>query len=312
LSRKLTHEEVRKFFEEHSCELLSEYKNSSSKVKYRCSCGNVSFTTFSRFKRGERCWKCRSEKIASKIRCSIEYVRELFAEKGFILLEDTYKDSKTKMRCICPCGNETYKTLDSVRAGQKCRECGYRNRDNGKFSYDYVKKYFEENGCVLLEGEYKGAHVPMRYICQCGNISTIRFTNFRRGARCRKCGAQKYSGENHYLYNPNLTEEERERHRLDKRLKTWRLKVKERDNFKCKLCGDDRGGNLVAHHLNGYDNFKEERYEISNGITLCESCHTKFHSKYGYGGNTREQFEEFIRLEGKTVEEVFSHENIEL
>ena len=48
------------------------------------------------------------------------------------------------------------------------------------------------------------------------------------------------------------------------------------------------------HHLDGYDNFKDKRYDETNGITLCHNCHYNFHSIYGRGNNTKEQFEEWI------------------
>ena len=48
------------------------------------------------------------------------------------------------------------------------------------------------------------------------------------------------------------------------------------------------------HHLDGYNWCIEKRTDETNGITLCENCHKNFHSIYGFGGNTKEQFEEWI------------------
>lgn len=78
----------------------------------------------------------------------------------------------------------------------------------------------------------------------------------------------------------------------------------ERDGYICQCCGNKSGkGNpikLNAHHLNGYHWCKEERYDINNGVTLCEYCHDakyigSFHNIYGRKNNTREQFEEFLQ-----------------
>lgn len=59
----------------------------------------------------------------------------------------------------------------------------------------------------------------------------------------------------------------------------WRNAVYKRDNYTCRHCGDAQGGNLNAHHIKPFAKFPELRFEISNGITLCEPCHIKVHRK---------------------------------
>jgi hypothetical protein len=46
--------------------------------------------------------------------------------------------------------------------------------------------------------------------------------------------------------------------------------------------------------IESYMSNKKLRLELSNGACLCVSCHTKFHKTYGYGDNTRKQFNEFM------------------
>ena len=62
--------------------------------------------------------------------------------------------------------------------------------------------------------------------------------------------------------------------------KEWREKVFARDDYTCCNCGE-RGRRLNAHHILSYANFPELRYDVENGITLCEECHKKCHSKKG-------------------------------
>lgn len=63
--------------------------------------------------------------------------------------------------------------------------------------------------------------------------------------------------------------------------------------MKAVVYKEQRGGNLVAHHLNGYNWDVENRFNLDNGITLCEDCHIEFHRIYGFGNNTKKQFEYF-------------------
>jgi hypothetical protein len=61
--------------------------------------------------------------------------------------------------------------------------------------------------------------------------------------------------------------------------KKWSHEVRERDGHKCKNCGTSE--NLEAHHLIPWKMNEQLRYEISNGMTVCGSCHAKLEGR-GY------------------------------
>lgn len=58
----------------------------------------------------------------------------------------------------------------------------------------------------------------------------------------------------------------------------WRSAVYKRDNYTCQKCGK-RGGTLNAHHIIPFSKDKSLRFEVSNGITLCEKCHIDEHKR---------------------------------
>lgn len=55
--------------------------------------------------------------------------------------------------------------------------------------------------------------------------------------------------------------------------KKWRLAVFERDHYICQGCSMV-GGYLTAHHIKNQAHYPKLRYNLNNGITLCEKCHS--------------------------------------
>lgn len=68
----------------------------------------------------------------------------------------------------------------------------------------------------------------------------------------------------------------------------WKKEVFQRDNFTCQVCNSTHKPR--PHHLNSWNKYPEQRFDLENGICLCESHHKEFHSKFGNGDNTRGQF----------------------
>lgn len=120
-------------------------------------------------------------------------------------------------------------------------------------------------------------------------------TNFGNNSYyCQKCAMKiKNSGENNPAWNPNKTEEERIVGRDYDEYNYFVKDVLARDNYTCQRCGQ-KNGDLTVHHLDGYNWCIDKRTEVTNGITLCNNCHKFFHSIFGHGNNTKEQFEEWM------------------
>lgn len=51
--------------------------------------------------------------------------------------------------------------------------------------------------------------------------------------------------------------------------------VIKRDKFKCSICNSIE--NLCVHHIDGYDEFKNENNNENKLITLCRKCHRQIH-----------------------------------
>jgi 5-methylcytosine-specific restriction endonuclease McrA len=69
------------------------------------------------------------------------------------------------------------------------------------------------------------------------------------------------------------------RSRASKEGKIWTQSVFRRDNYTCQYCGQV-GGHIQSHHINKFADFPEDRFKLSNGITLCVPCH-KLTDNYG-------------------------------
>lgn len=78
--------------------------------------------------------------------------------------------------------------------------------------------------------------------------------------------------------------------------KLWREVIFTRDNWTCQKCGQ-KGRKLNPHHIFNFATCIDRRFDILNGITLCEDCHKEFHRIYDKKNNTKEQLIEFLMHE---------------
>ena len=85
-------------------------------------------------------------------------------------------------------------------------------------------------------------------------------------------GKHRLSGENHPNWIKDRSKLVKRQERNDSAYGDWRLQVYKRDNYKCKI-DKDCSGRIIAHHILGWSAYPELRYEVNNGITLCQAHH---------------------------------------
>lgn len=197
------------------------------------------------------------------------------------------KQVKIEVKCIY-CNSSKLvvpsiaKKLDFHYCNQRCRTNHLKEIMVGEKNPNYNKVKYWCDGCnntILV--------VPSRIEKQ----KNVFCTN-----ECYKKNIGKfYSRENNSNWNFALSKQERDHTRRYPEYYEWRNKVYEKDNFTCCKCGDDKGGNLIAHHMYNYSKYKELRTVLGNGITLCTVCHKDFHGIYGYKNNNKLQVIEFLK-----------------
>lgn len=63
--------------------------------------------------------------------------------------------------------------------------------------------------------------------------------------------------------------------RASLKYKKWKLQVFYRDLFICQCCNSRK--RMEAHHIKSFADYPELRFNVNNGVTLCNSCHMLLH-----------------------------------
>lgn len=208
------------------------------------------------------------------------------------------KDRNIVVSAKCYCGKVFDTDLSSLRRN-RVKSCGCSRIKN------LIGLRF--NRIIVIDitnnrDKYNNSVVWMCQ-CDCGKLFQLSTAQLKHPDRV-SCGCYKDNiiaackrrgGPNHHKYNHLLTDSDRVRRRGRQSTETYEFKkhVFCRDNYTCQVCSK-RGGDLNAHHLNGYHWYKVGRNDINNGVTLCCNCHNGFHAKYGYTYNTISQYKEYL------------------
>jgi len=205
-----------------------------------------------------------------------------YESKGYILFKHKVGNHKKLMvprNYILEIKTEDLIESSNYKIDFQCDNCGrYRKaawseyRTKNKINGDLCQK------CSLPKGEN---HINFGKKLPCG---------FKSGKE--NYSAIHFKGKNNPNYNSNLTDLDRlEKRDLVENI-NWRKSIFKRDNYKCTICNKKQ--NIVAHHLNSYSMYKDKRFDLNNGVTLCVEHHKDYHSKFGYKKSIEEKYKEYI------------------
>lgn len=133
------------------------------------------------------------------------------------------------------------------------------------------KFYVEENS-----GNWKGGKI--KRICKtCGNEYYVyKYRNQTSGYCSISCSA-KSNVPDRFRNAKNIIDRSANDLRNTEEYTKWRDSVYRRDYWTCYFCGY-KGNKIVAHHINGFLECPERRFDTTNGMTLCTKCHACIHA----------------------------------
>lgn len=205
---------------------------------------------------------------------------------------EKYKNLKTPLKFIHEEGYISSTTTDSLKRERAITLFWVGRVEESTYN---MKIWLAKNTNYELakKENYKGNSGVYIFNCPSHGQFEMTWDKMTQLTNCPKCYTEKRSGENSPSWNPDLTDEERIINRDYAQYHQWRNKIFSNYDFTCQCC-NKKGGDLNAHHKDGYNWCAERRLDVSNGILLCDECHTLFHKEYGYGNNTEEQFIEWL------------------
>lgn len=239
-----------------------------------------------------------------------EYLWSIWSDKNVESPFDISRGSTTKRIWLKCLNDETHPDYDlavcNYLNSHNCPYCaGHRvceTNSLGSIYPDAIELWSEKNNKSPYEYTY-GSGKEVLWRCENGihddyirRIDNSVIYDFR----CPICGRDNQehpSGEDHPNWKGGITP----LHRTERKTKEydeWRLSVYERDNYLCQICLDPSHNRLRAHHIWSFRKYLELRFNIKNGITLCESCHDtvyqgSFHQMYGTHNNTPSQLQKY-------------------
>ncbi|MDK0569621.1 HNH endonuclease signature motif containing protein [Clostridium perfringens] len=279
------------------CNVCGEIKKISEFEKNKsCKYGHVGTCKVCRFDRRKKfnkvCETCKKEFRTINIKtkfCSVQCKPQCQNKKIIVKCSTCGKEKKVNMF--------RFKNNKDFYCSEKCKNMGYSKKYSGKNSHKYSRITVNCSICnkEITRNKYE-INKPKYNFCSF-ECKAKGIKKFYSGENSPMYGRERLElrGEKNPNYNPNKTREQRQKDRKLLENTNWIKDILKRDKYICKCCGK-KGNNMVAHHLDGYNWCKEKRYDIHNGVTLCQKCHKEFHSYYGYGNNTREQYYEFLYL----------------
>lgn len=313
--------------------LSDKYIHAKNPLKCQCEkCGHIWDVKMRILRDGTKCPNCNKDKPkkqrkdrvnSGKLTKEIVKQRLSHISDDIIVNYNDFEKSSSKMRCKCKvCGTEWRSSVYTLEANHGCPKCAkIKSAESCRYTMDYVKARLAEltDNTIIVSDTYINSSTDLLCQCNtCGNLWTTNWSILRQRQQCPECAKENVRGKNSPAWDGGVTE-------LNAFLRgaiyDWKRDSMVYSGYRCVITGEKFD---EVHHIYGFNTivkdvlhrcelpiyekigmYSEEEleslrkacvdihYENGLGACLTEKVHEKFHSIYGYGDNTLEQFEEF-------------------
>ena len=261
--------------------------------------------TLYHFSNGSRCPYCSNHKVTKDNSLGVVFpeIKNIWSDKNIQTYFDYTPGSSACVFWKCENGlHEDYmrSIANSKTHKFKCPKCSNINGSKLRRKNIAGQNFGELKAiCINEKDTQNNKRVYWDCLCSCGNYCSISEDKLVSN-NTQTCGNRSihYSGDNNGNWKGGITPKLLSE-RMSLQYNNWRNKIYEKDWYTCQCCGKFKNINKNAHHIYNFSNNIDKRYLLSNGILLCDECHsatipTGFHYLYGTKNNTPEQLEEYI------------------
>ena len=149
-------------------------------------------------------------------------------------------------------------------------------------------KHHSEEWKKIMSEKMKGRKYPCHRVGyrhseetkrKIGLANSIALLGKKQSRETKEKRANRLKGENNPRWIKDRTQLKRynddAKDRRSPACRYWHRQVWERDRFRCRINNKDCSGKINAHHILGWSKFPELRYNVNNGITLCQFHHPR-------------------------------------
>lgn len=250
------------------------------------------------------------EKSEVKVKCYCDYCLSKGVETIVVKMYESYlrcnRDAKIHKDCCNKCSSEKIKESNILTYGKE--NVFQLEEIKEKIRESLIQIYGETTAMRDIDVKNKVIETCLRKYGETNYTKTDEYKSKTAETCFNKYGVSSpmktekirlmFSGVNSHFWRDGVTRKN-SKSRESFGYKSWKLKVFKRDNYTCQCCGEKTL--LQAHHIINFSNNINERFDISNGITLCKNCHSpsvegSFHYLNGIKDNTEEQLRYYIKL----------------
>lgn len=277
--------------EENGDSLVGKYTRSLDKTKIKFgACGHIREMALNDYKKGCRCAECGRKRGQEKRKQTI-----ISSDGNILKTHPNIKDYLVNQLDGYECSSGSGKKVEV-----KCPICGTKKGIKVPIN-SLIKGFSCDNALCQNSKSHKQTKFNEQY-----------WTEEMRKKRSRE-GNPKWKGGitniSQYLFNLCEVQE-------------WMQKTKENVNYTCELTG--KTGQMETHHLYAFSSIVKDAHEkqdikinkqvmdytneelillkkyiikfhndYSNAVVLCKEAHRLFHTLYGKGDNTPQQYDDF-------------------